>query len=254
MSDVADNAWRSLRRHTQARIGLQRSGSAISTRDVLEFQSAHASARDAVHAPVQIEALTAGLEALGLGRPVVVSSQAPSRADYLRRPDLGRLPADLGEVEPAHADIGIVVADGLSAVAVDTHAVALVDALVTALGHDHSIAPPVIATGARVALGDHIGAALDVEVLVMVIGERPGLSVADSLGIYLTYRPRPGRRDSERNCISNIHPPDGLDYVGAARITRGLVTGARALGASGVVLKDETTGTQVTGTGGKELR
>ncbi|MFW0794190.1 ethanolamine ammonia-lyase subunit EutC [Gordonia sp. CPCC 205515] len=233
-----DDPWSPLRRTTQARIGLQRSGNSLSTRDVLEFQSAHAAARDAVHAPLAVDDLTPALNTLGLGEASVVASRATSRGDYLRRPDLGRLPDDLSALPRSDADVGIVVADGLSATAVDDHAVGLVTALVETLASEFTIAAPVIATNARVALGDHIGEALGVEILVMIIGERPGLSVADSLGIYLTYRPRPGRRDSERNCISNIHPPDGLGYADAARIVRGLISGARKLGASGVALKD----------------
>ncbi|MGC4935148.1 ethanolamine ammonia-lyase subunit EutC [Gordonia sp. DT30] len=234
---VAD-PWEPLRRTTQARIGLHRSGFGVSTNDVLHFAADHAAARDAVHSPMDTGAVGKGLQELGFGGPVVVRSQAGSRAEYLRRPDLGRLPADLSSVQPTGADIGIVVADGLSAAAVDAHAVALVDSLTSALAPHFSIAAPVIATGARVALGDHIGAALGVEMVIVIIGERPGLSVADSLGIYLTYAPKPGRVDSQRNCISNIHPPDGLGYGDAARIVAALATGARRLGASGVTLKD----------------
>lgn len=233
-----DDPWRPLRQSTQARIGLQRSGNALSTREVLEFQSAHAAARDAVHTPLAVDDLLEGLDGLGLGTPTQVTSRAESRADYLRRPDLGRLPADLSTLTTSGDDVGIVVADGLSATAVDEHAVGLVAAIIAALGPTCTVAPPVVATNARVALGDHVGHALGVEVVVMIIGERPGLSVADSLGIYLTYHPRPGRRDAERNCISNIHPPDGLDYANAARITAALISGARQLGASGVALKD----------------
>ena len=114
----------------------------------------------------------------------------------------------------------------------------LLTALLATLGETYSIAAPVIATQARVALGDHIGERMGVRTLIVVIGERPGLSVADSLGIYLTHRPRPGCTDADRNCISNIHPPDGLGYADAARITAGLVAGARRLGRSGVDLKD----------------
>lgn len=247
-----DDPWSPLRRSTQARIGLRRSGNALSTRDVLEFQSAHAAARDAVHAPLAADDLATTLRTLGIGEPAVVSSRAGSRADYLRRPDLGRLPDDLSALAHSQSyDIGIVVADGLSATAVDQHAVGLTGALVDALAPEFDISPPVIATNARVALGDHIGEALGVEMLVMIIGERPGLSVADSLGIYLTYRPRPGRRDSERNCISNIHPPDGLGYVDAARIVRGLIVGARKLGASGIALKD-TSSTALAASNGTE--
>ncbi|WLP92386.1 ethanolamine ammonia-lyase subunit EutC [Gordonia sp. NB41Y] len=232
--------WNPLRGYTQARIGLQRSGYASSTADLLRFQADHAAARDAVHTPLDVDALTVGLRRLGLGEPAVVAGRAASRAEYLRRPDLGRLPADLGALTPPDggADVGIVVAEGLSATAVSTHAVALTAAVVDALTPDLQVAAPVVATGARVALGDHIGEVLGVQTLLVIIGERPGLSVADSLGIYLTHLPRPGRRDSERNCISNVHPPDGLGYVQAARIVRALVDGARRLGASGVALKD----------------
>lgn len=237
--------WSQLRRNTRSRIGLQRTGNTVSTADVLRFQSDHAAARDAVHLPMDVDAVAAGLRELDLGEPTVVASRAASREEYLRRPDLGRLLADSATVPKASADIGIVVADGLSATAVDTHAVALVAAIARALSPPLSIAPPVLATEARVALGDHIGAALDVGIVLVIIGERPGLSVADSLGVYLTYRPRPGRRDSERNCISNIHPPDGLGYDHAAHIVRSLVDGARTLGASGVALKD-TSGAPVT--------
>ncbi|MBE7191661.1 MAG: ethanolamine ammonia-lyase subunit EutC [Gordonia polyisoprenivorans] len=238
----AHDPWDLMRRTTQARIGLRRSGYTLSTRDVLTFQADHAAARDAVHTPMDIDTVGKGLRELGFGEPIAVTSRASSRAEYLRRPDLGRMPADLSSIESSGADIGIVIADGLSATAVDTHAVALVDAVTSALTPQFTVAPPVLASQARVALGDHIGEALGVEMLIVIIGERPGLSVADSLGIYLTYAPEPGRRDSERNCISNIHPPDGLGYADAARIVAALVAGARQLGASGVALKDTSAG------------
>lgn len=230
--------WDPIRRLTQARIGLQRTGNGVCTTDVLRFQADHAAARDAVHTPMNAAAVAEGLRGLGLGEPVTVSSRASSRAEYLRRPDLGRLPDDLSAVAHSGADIGIVVGDGLSATAVDVHAVSLVAAIAAGLSPAFTIAPPILASQARVALGDHVGEALGVETLIMIIGERPGLSVADSLGVYLTYAPRPGRRDSERNCISNIHPPEGLGYEQAAKIVHGLVEGARKLGASGVTLKN----------------
>ncbi len=118
------------------------------------------------------------------------------------------------------------------------HGEQLLSALVTVLGERYSIAPPVIATNARVALGDHIAAAMGVQTAIVLIGERPGLSVADSVGIYLTHLPRVGRTDADRNCISNVHPPEGLGYEQAARVVLGLVAGARQLGRSGVDLKD----------------
>lgn len=260
---VVGDLWSSLRTTTQARIGLGRAGDALPTRRVLEFQAAHAAARDAVHEPLDVDALAPAVAAVGLGEPLRVTSRATSRAEYLRRPDLGRQPADLagllggggpgrpgrggggsGGGDAGGAQVGVVLADGLSPRALVDHGpgllAAIVAALRAALGDDCTIAPPVIATQARVALADHVGEALGVETLLVVIGERPGLSVADSLGIYLTHHPRPGRSDAERNCVSNVHPPDGLSYERAAAVVAGLVRGARELGASGVRLKDSS--------------
>lgn len=234
MSDL----WAPLRATTQARIGLGRAGYSLPTRRVLEFQAAHAAARDAVHEPLDIDDLTEQLRGIGVCRPLRVPSQATSRGEYLRRPDLGRLPADLSSLPKTKADIGFVLADGLSPRALTDHATGMVDALVRAFDGRYRIAPLVIATQARVALGDHIGHALGVTTALVLIGERPGLSVADSLGIYLTHRPAPGRTDADRNCISNIHPPDGLDYRTAAAVAAALVAGARTLGRSGIALKD----------------
>ncbi|MGU3292998.1 ethanolamine ammonia-lyase subunit EutC [Williamsia sp. M5A3_1d] len=227
-----------LRENTAARIGLGRAGDSLPTARVLEFAAAHAAARDAVHHPLDVEGLVASIEAIGLGTPEVVASRAADRSEYLRRPDFGRTPGEDFAVAQADADIGIVLADGLSPIALTEHAAGVVTAINDVLAPTYSIATPVIATQARVALGDHIGAAQKVGTLIVVIGERPGLSVADSVGIYLTHLPRPGRADSERNCISNIHPPGGQSYAGAARVVAALVEGARALGRSGVDLKD----------------
>ncbi|WP_084465804.1 ethanolamine ammonia-lyase subunit EutC [Nocardia salmonicida] len=237
-STVTEDFWRDLRGSTQARIGLGRTGDALPTTDVLALRAAHAAARDAVHLPLDVESFTEQIAAVGLGTPVTVASRAADRAEYLRRPDLGRLPDNLTAVPDTGADIGFVLADGLSPLALTDHAPGLLAALATELGDRFILAPPVIATQARVALGDHIAAAMGVRTVLVLIGERPGLSVADSLGIYLTHLPRPGRADAERNCISNIHPPDGLTYADAARVVAGLVAGARALGRSGVDLKD----------------
>ncbi|MCM3516609.1 ethanolamine ammonia-lyase subunit EutC [Nocardioides sp. P86] len=249
---MVGDLWSSLRTTTQARIGLGRAGDALPTRRVLEFQAAHAAARDAVHEPLDVDALAPAVAAVGLGEPLRVTSRATSRAEYLRRPDLGRQPADLaglagggaGVGAGGGAQVGIVLADGLSPRALLDHGPGLLAAIVAALratlGEDCTIAPPVIATQARVALADHVGEAFGVETLLVVIGERPGLSVADSLGIYLTHHPRPGRSDAERNCVSNVHPPDGLSYERAAAVVAGLVRGARELGASGVCLKDSS--------------
>lgn len=237
-SDVAQDFWQDLRGSTQARIGLGRTGDALPTTEVLALRAAHAAARDAVHLPLDVATFTEQIAALGLGTPVAVASRAADRAEYLRRPDLGRVPDDLTPVTDTGADIGFVLADGLSPLALSDHAPGLLAALASELGDRYTLAPPVIATQARVALGDHIAEAMGVRTVLVLIGERPGLSVADSLGIYLTHLPRPGRADAERNCISNIHPPDGLTYADAARVVAGLVAGARALGRSGVDLKD----------------
>ena len=232
--------WSRLRTTTPSRIGLSRTGDAVTTRHLLEFRAAHAAARDAVHEMLDVDSLTKEVTAVGLGEPVMITSRATGRSEYLRRPDLGRAPADLAPLAPLPRgrDIAVVLADGLSSQALTQHGAALLRALVGEFAGRWTMTPPIIATQARVALGDHIGAALAVSTLIVVIGERPGLSVADSLGVYLTQAPRVGLRDADRNCVSNIHPPGGLGYRQAARVTAGLVVGARALGRSGVALKD----------------
>jgi ethanolamine ammonia-lyase small subunit len=239
--DGAQDFWAELRRATQARIGLGRAGDGLPTQRVLEFAAAHAAARDAVHTPLDADSLAAQVSRIGLGESVRVHSRATDRSEYLRRPDLGRLPdpgAGFSTLTNTGADIGFVLADGLSPRALHDHGAAMLAALMAELGERYSLAAPVIATQARVALGDHIGRALGVATVLVLIGERPGLSVADSLGIYLTHRPRPGRADSERNCISNIHPPQGLGYRDAAKVAAGLIAGARRLGRSGIELKN----------------
>lgn len=219
---------------TQARIGLPRAGHALGTAATLAFDLAHAQARDAVHAVFDVSALQAAFDV------IEVRSAAPDRATYLQRPDLGRqLPAaETARLRPTGADTAIVVGDGLSAIAVARHAVPLVRALLPILGG--RLAPVVVAHQARVALGDAIGAALAVDIVVMLIGERPGLSAPDSLGAYITWQPRPGRQDSERNCVSNIRPPHGLDHETAATRIAWLVHQARARRLTGVALKDES--------------
>jgi ethanolamine ammonia-lyase small subunit len=231
--------WDQLRLNTQARIGLGRAGDALPMRRVLEFTAAHAAARDAVHTPLAVAEFAAAIEDVGLGVPSVVTSQAADRSEYLRRPDLGRAPSDLSAIPMSGADIGFVLADGLSSRALEDHGVATLTALRKSLSV-YTLASPVIATQARVALGDHIAAAMGVGTILVLIGERPGLSVANSIGIYLTHRPRIGCADAERNCISNVHPPEGLGYDEAAHVVANLIDGARALGRSGVALKDNS--------------
>jgi ethanolamine ammonia-lyase small subunit len=225
--------WITLRGTTRARIGLGRTGDALPVKDVLEFQLAHARARDAVHTPLDTDAVARAVAPLP---SVTVRSKAADRETYLRRPDLGRqLGCHIDSMEPC--DAVFVIADGLSPVGVQIHAAPLLRACLDRLP-GWSVAPIVIATQARVALGDEIGASLQANLCAVLIGERPGLSVANSLGVYLTYRPRIGRRDSERNCISNIHA-DGLSYEMAADMLAWLMTEARVRKLTGVALKDD---------------
>lgn len=226
--------WARWRHVTRARIGLGRSGDALPTAPLLAFQAAHSRARDAVHGAADFDALAAALQPHST---VVVRSQAADRAIYLRRPDLGRRldPADAGKLEPGNYDIAFVVADGLSARAVDAHAAAVLKRCAEKLA-DWRIAPIVLAGQARVALGDEIGEILNAAAVAVLIGERPGLSVADSLGIYLTWAPRRGRADSERNCISNIHAA-GLSHAAASDLLVWLLREARRRKLSGIGLK-----------------
>ncbi|MGY1711191.1 ethanolamine ammonia-lyase subunit EutC [Geodermatophilus sp. SYSU D00758] len=232
---AGEDPWSVLRSATRARVALGRAGDALPTSRELEFRAAHAAARDAVHQPLEPAVLRAALPGEEL---LEVRSAAPDRATYLQRPDLGRQLAAGTELPRAGADLALVVADGLSPRAVHEHAPGLVTALRERLA-GWTAAPLVLAHQARVALGDAVGAALGVRAVVVLIGERPGLSSADSLGVYLTWDPRPGRADSERNCVSNVRPPHGLSYTQAADTVAALLTAARELGASGVVLKDE---------------
>ena len=228
--------WEDIQRLTAARIGLERSGASLATRPLLEFRLAHARARDAVHAPLDENSLLAALP-----RPaLVVSSRAEDRRTYLMRPDLGReLLADDAARLAAHAgphDLLIVIADGLSAAAAERHAPALLDALLPALA-DWSLAPLVVARHGRMALGDRVAALLGASSVLMLLGERPGLSAPDSLGAYLTWAPGPATTDADRNCVSNIRP-DGLDPAQAARTVAFLLARMRALRLSGIALKD----------------
>ena len=237
-----EDRWAVLRRATPARIGLGRSGDALPLRPMLDFQLAHAQARDAVHAALDVEALAASLPPHPLLR---VHSAAPDRATYLRRPDLGRRldEASVATLEEAARDHGqdydlvFVVADGLSAKAVASQAAPVLRACL-ALLDGYRIAPIVLAEQGRVALGDPVGERLGAKLSVVLIGERPGLSVADSLGLYLTHGPRLGRRDSERNCISNVHGRGGLSPDLAATKVAWFVREALRRGLTGVALKD----------------
>lgn len=220
---------------TQARVALGRSGQSLPTAALLQFQLDHARARDAVHAELAAEGF-----AKAVGHEVIeVHSRAEDRATYLRRPDLGRrLRAEDAERLPrAGGDLAIIVSDGLSAPAVEEHAAPMVRALLARL-EDWEIAPLVLAGQGRVAIGDEIGAALGTELALVLIGERPGLSAPNSLGAYLTWAPKRGRLDSERNCVSNIRPPHGLSYEKAADIIERLLRAAKQRRLTGTALKD----------------
>jgi ethanolamine ammonia-lyase small subunit len=236
--------WANLARWTPARIALGRAGASLPTREVLGFALAHARARDAVHAAFDAAAIAGGLAELGL-ETIEVESDAVERALYLRRPDYGRRLSQasrgrLQEHKARPADLALIVGDGLSAAAVHAHAGPQIAALlphVKAL--KLSLAPVVIARGARVALGDEIGSLLRARMAAVLIGERPGLSSPDSLGVYLTYAPKAGRSDAERNCISNIRA-EGLSYELAAFKLAWLVREALRRSLTGVDLKDES--------------
>ena len=227
--------WRDLRRFTEARVGLGRAGTAQPTAAHLDFQEAHARARDAVWSALDVAAMEAALAPLGL--PVLrAHSAASDRRTYLLRPDLGRRLAEGTSLPRAPGSITFVVADGLCAIGVQRHAPAMLERLLPAL--PLPAGPVVIAEQSRVALGDEIGEAIGAAAVVVMIGERPGLSATDSLGLYLTWAPRRGRTDAERNCISNIRP-GGLTYDDAAAKAAWLLRAAQGLGATGVALKDD---------------
>jgi len=233
-----------LRELTPARVGLGRAGASLPTEALLAFTLDHARARDAVHAAFDSPAIVAGLHDLGL-EAVEVHSCARDRSDYLRRPDLGRAldPASqhllAGHGGPS-CRVAIVIGDGLSPTAVNAHAIALIRSLLPRLLVDGiEISHAVVAGGARVALGDAIGALLGARMILMLIGERPGLSASDSLGAYVTFAPEVGRTDAERNCVSNIHGA-GLGYDEAAFRIAWLIREGLARKVTGVALKDES--------------
>ena len=233
-----------LRELTPARVGLGRAGASMTTDALLAFTIDHARARDAVHTAFDVPRLLAGLAGLGL-QASQVSSQAGNRRDYLRRPDLGRMldqasSRALAGLGRGAGDLAIVIGDGLSPAAVNIHAVELVRHLGPRLTEAGiGLGNVMIASGARVALGDEIGAALGARMVAMLIGERPGLSAPDSLGAYLTFAPRIGLTDAERNCVSNIHGA-GLGYDEAAFKIAWLVREGLKRRVTGVALKDES--------------
>lgn len=244
MSDgrpVPTDLWAALRRYTPARIALGRAGPGWPTREVLAFGLAHARARDAVHQPLDADALEADLRRAGHA-PLRVHSAVPDRTTYLTRPDLGRrldaASAARMDTVRGNPEVLVAVEDGLSALAVQRHVPPLLAAL-RAISPRWNGVPVVVALQGRVALGDEIGERLGARFVVVLIGERPGLSSPDSLGAYLTHAPQVGRSDAGRNCVSNIRP-EGLDYASAAAKIDWLVSEGLRRGLTGVALKDES--------------
>ena len=247
-AQVTAMPWRDWRSATPARIALGRAGVSIPTDEALRFGCAHALARDAIHTPLDVPALKAELEQAGHAVQLARSC-ATDRTSYLRRPDLGRQldPTDMATLRALAAsqerapDIAIVMGDGLSSLAVQRHAAPLLAALLPQLAPGTLLAPLVLVQQARVAVADDVGEALQARLSVILIGERPGLSSPDSLGLYLTHAPRRGRHDAERNCISNVRA-EGLSYAAAAHKLAWLIEQAFQRGHSGIALKDESEG------------
>ncbi len=241
MADNPIDTWAGLRRLTTARIGLARSGASLATAPLLDFKLAHARARDAVREPLDQARLVADLESLGV--PVrAAASAADDRQTYLMRPDLGpRLAGDAAAalaVDAGKYDAVIVIADGLSARAVQTHARPVLAELLPKL-RGVRIAPLVVVRHGRVAIGDTIANLLGADCAAVLIGERPGLTAPDSMGAYLTWHPGPQTTDAARNCVSNIRP-DGIGYAEAAAKLAYLLGAIRARRLSGVQLKDDS--------------
>jgi ethanolamine ammonia-lyase small subunit len=241
---VTPDPWAALKAHTPARVALGRAGVSVPTQELLRFGAAHAMARDAVHLPLDAAALCDRLDADGW--PTLrVHSAASDRATYLLRPDLGRRLDDASlhtlqqQPDASGCDLLLVAGDGLSSLALDRHAPPLLTEVRRQAPAGWRLGPVVVAEQARVALGDPIGEALGAQLVAVLIGERPGLSSPDSLGVYLTWAPRTGRHDAERNCISNIRP-EGLPYAQAAHTLWWLAQEARRRQLTGVQLKDES--------------
>lgn len=254
MSDIViDNPWRRLRQFTDARIGLGRSGVSIPTARLLEFQLAHAQAQDAVHTPLDTAQLCQDLRSLSLGEPLCLKTEAIDRGVYLQRPDLGRRldEASRNKISRSGAnrtiDLALVLVDGLSSKAIQQNAAPFLQALISERENgqrEHSeqswnLSAPVVVEQGRVAIGDEIGELMKADAVLVLVGERPGLSSPDSLGLYLTWAPRVGRTDAERNCISNIRP-QGQPFEQAAHRLLYLLRTARAQKLSGVALKDRS--------------
>ncbi|WP_404344777.1 ethanolamine ammonia-lyase subunit EutC [Vreelandella venusta] len=258
---VIENPWERLRAFTDARIGLGRAGVSLPTKQLLAFQLAHAQAQDAVHCPLECQTLADELtQALGLStEPLAVHSRAEDRAMYLQRPDYGRRLNEASRQTLQQAaesgqrfDLAVVIVDGLSALAVQQNSAPFLTALYDAFGRDKNewkLAPLTLVEQGRVAIGDEVGALLNADAVLVMVGERPGLSSPDSLGLYMTWGPEVGLKDDRRNCISNVRPA-GLAYEEAARRLLLLLTEARERKLSGVKLKDRSEDSVLEGSSG----
>ncbi|QKI89488.1 ethanolamine ammonia-lyase subunit EutC [Thiomicrorhabdus xiamenensis] len=253
-ASVTENPWQSLRQFTSARIGLGRAGVSLPTEEMLEFQLAHAQARDAVHTPLDVTALLAQLatirQATFPSAPILLASQAKDRMHYLQRPDLGRrLQHSMRDLLSTYCsgpgkeyDLALVVVDGLSSKAVQNNVTPFLAALLEELtqdGQEWRLAPLSVVQQGRVAIGDEVAESLRAKAVLVMIGERPGLSSPDSLGLYLTWAPRVGLTDACRNCISNVRPM-GLSFKEAAERAFYLLRESRRKQLSGVHLKDRS--------------
>ena len=263
---ITENPWQKLKSFTSARIGLGRAGNSIPTDEQLSFQLDHARAIDAVHKALDVKTLLSQISQSTLlanaitTPPSVVSSKATDRMTYLQRPDFGRqlneaswqLLVDKREESNKEFDIAIVIADGLSSTAIQKHAFPVVEKLVERLvadtTHDWSIAPLTLVTQGRVASGDDAGECLKAKITLILIGERPGLTSPDSMGIYITWAPKRGAKDSTRNCISNIRP-EGLPYDEASQKAFYLLSESIKLQLSGINLKDRSGNSNENGEG-----
>jgi len=255
LENIVQNPWAELREYTDARIGLGRSGVSIPTSHSLEFQLAHAQAQDAVHLPLDVEYVVENLSKINLSQeiftPVLLHSQAINRTIYLQRPDFGRkldhksieILKKVNTLKDEKYDLSIVIVDGLSSLAIRENATIFIEKLVESLSNDTQewkLSPFTIVQQGRVAIGDEVGEILNSKITIVLIGERPGLSSPDSMGLYLTYNPKSGLTDASRNCISNIRN-EGLSYEEAVKKTMYLLKESRRLELSGVNLKDRTT-------------
>lgn len=242
-----EDAWHSLKRFTSARIALGSAGMSLPSKAHLEFQLAHALARDAVNIPLNFRQMELALANQGL-QSISLKSRAESHREYLQRPDKGRLlnPDSVARIEhavieqPSPPDLALIVADGLSSKAIENHASLFFEQLIPRLNEKgYTISPICLVEHGRVAIGDPVSELFSARMAIVIIGERPGLSSPDSMGIYFTYQAKSGKTDAERNCISNIHR-NGLNYQQAVEKLLFLACEADRLKFSGVHLKDET--------------